>query len=328
MTMAPRRRVALDELPPELIAWVRKVFADSNRVTTKKLSDIPTVHEPQLDMSFIESLSREPPPPPKLTGGWSVHIETHFLGGRAMFRNWEIADIGLLVQFRQAGKLCRAKTALLQSKRLYPNEVQALPDLRRRFEEGFFALMPSDVDHAAAKHLRRFRFTSDSVYLAYGARGEQEVRIADYENQRKIPVYYLFYNPREVPWEATMPFTTRAPATRPPVGCRVVPARALASGLAAEPQGAHPTYANVCASLPKYFRGRSRLGGWRIEDFVASELLSCREGYVVTQENDRSLLDLFFGRSGPISAAVSVTVDAPDDIELVLPPPKESPLSE
>jgi hypothetical protein len=152
------------------------------------------------------------------------------------------------------------------------------------------------------------------------------VRIAEYEAVHRIPVYYLLYNPRQMPWEATIPFTSKAPASRPPVGCRVVPARALALGLAARPKGTHPSYADVCAALPKHFRGTSRLGGWRIEDFVASELLSCREGYVVTQANDGSLIELFFNRSGPISAAVSVTIDAPEDVELVLPAKREVPV--
>lgn len=321
----PRTRlVDLDHLPREVVGWVRRVFADCNRFTTKKLSDIPTVHEPQLDMSFIESLSREPAPPPSMTAGWNVYLETHFLGGRAMFQNWEIADIGLLIQLRQHGKLVRVKTGLLQSKRLYPKELQALPDLRRRYQEGFFALMPTDEGHREIARSRRFHFEPKSVYLAYQTNGEQEQRIRDYEQQRRIPVYYLFYNPRQVPWEATIPFTSRAPTTRPPVGCRVVAARHLATAFAQRPKGEHPSYADVCAALPKHFRGNSRLGGWRVEDFIANELLACREGYVVTKQNDESLIGLFFGRSGPISAAVSLTIDAPRDVELALPPPRET----
>ena len=312
--MARTQRVDLDHLPKEVVGWVRRVFADCNRFTTKKLSDIPTVHEPQLDMSFIESLSREPAPPPSMTAGWNVYIETHFLGGRAMFRNWEIADIGLLIQLRQNGRLLRVKTGLLQSKRLYPDELRALPDLRRRYQEGFFSLMPTDEAHRETTRLRRFHFRPTSAYLAYEANGEQEERIRSYEQQRRIPVYYLFYNPRQIPWEATIPFTARAANSRPPVGCRVVPARHLAAAFAQMPKGEHPSYADVCAALPKRFRGSSRLGGWRVEDFIASELLACREGYVVTQQNDKSLIGLFFDRSGPISAAVSITIDAPRSV--------------
>jgi hypothetical protein len=58
-------------------------------------------------------------------------------------------------------------------------------------------------------------------------------------------------------------------------------------------------------------------------NFVADMVVTCKEGYVVTEQNDEALLGVFFGRSGPISAAVSVTVDAPDDVELALPPPQE-----
>jgi hypothetical protein len=67
--------------------------------------------------------------PRTLTSGWTVRIATHYLGGGRHYgewngweRRWEVADIGVLVMFREAGKLRRTKVALLQSKRLYPDE--------------------------------------------------------------------------------------------------------------------------------------------------------------------------------------------------------------
>ena len=75
---------------------------------------------------------------------WTVEISTHYLGGGRHWadwpewpRKWEIADIGFLVQFRQDGKLIRSKVALLQSKRLYADELDLDDDIPYDFMVGF-----------------------------------------------------------------------------------------------------------------------------------------------------------------------------------------------
>lgn len=175
------------------------MFADANRSVTKKLSDIPTALEPTLDMSFIEALSREPMPPGSITAGWHVYIETHFLGGTAMFYNWEIADIGLLIQIRHRGKLARAKIALLQSKRLYADEIRKLPDLRRKYQQGFFSLVLTDEDHRLLVGGRTFHFTEKSLYREYrgeGRAGEARRAVrAGPRNSRLLPLLQPTGNP-------------------------------------------------------------------------------------------------------------------------------------
>ena len=49
---------------------------------------------------------------------------------------------------------------------------------------------------------------------------------------------------------------------------------------------------------------------------MADLLLSCREGKRVTKSDDHSMFDLFNRRSGPIAAALAVTVEMPEDEEL------------
>ena len=68
--------------------------------------------------------------PFRFASGWTVDLSTHYLGGGRHWgdwpdwpRRWEIPDIGLLVLFRQGGKLLRSKVVLLQSKRLYSDEL-------------------------------------------------------------------------------------------------------------------------------------------------------------------------------------------------------------
>ncbi len=149
-------------------------------------------------------------------------------------------------------------------------------------------------------------------------RGEQEKRVAQYEQDHEIPVYYLFYNPREIPWQATIPFSHRAPNTRPLVGCRVVPSALLASRLDVKRDGTHPNYGDL-RGLPQPFSSGSHLAGWRVEHFVAGEVLKCRQGHVATEHDRQSLGQVFFGRSTPIASAISITIEAPEDADLVLP---------
>jgi hypothetical protein len=58
------------------------------------------------------------------TSGAAVEIDSHWLGGRRHWqKNWEIADIVVIIALRQGGQLMWRKVAPLQSKRLYPREI-------------------------------------------------------------------------------------------------------------------------------------------------------------------------------------------------------------
>jgi hypothetical protein len=51
--------------------------------------------------------------------------------------------------------------------------------------------------------------------------------------------------------------------------------------------------------------------GWRLEDFIAGELLDCREGAISESVSQPSIDALFNRRSGPIAAAIAISVEAP-----------------
>jgi len=51
--------------------------------------------------------------------------------------------------------------------------------------------------------------------------------------------------------------------------------------------------------------------GWLIEEFVADLAIDCKVGHATERFDDEGLRQLFFNRSGPISAAIAVTFDAP-----------------
>jgi len=103
MVKRTRKQSKAELIPERAVDWVRGVFAGVNKQVTETLSLIPTHHEPELDMQFIAALNRAPAVAD--VSGWTVYIQTHFLGGRRHFYNWEVADIGLLVIFRNPGKV-------------------------------------------------------------------------------------------------------------------------------------------------------------------------------------------------------------------------------
>lgn len=83
--------------------WLLSVFAEVNERASRKLSRIPTTHETSLDETVIEQLSQVACPF-RFGNDWLVRIDTHYLGGGRHFGRWEIADLGVLVIFRRAGR--------------------------------------------------------------------------------------------------------------------------------------------------------------------------------------------------------------------------------
>jgi len=206
---------------------------------------------------------------------------------------------------------------LLQSKRLYPREVQQIPDHRKRFQIGFATLLENPEAFRTLAAGRRFSFTKDSEYLAINNGSKQQRVLASYEKMSGIPIYYLLYNPVKLPWSATVPTVKFPNMPSVKVGCRVVRAQTLHSALSDEATGYHPSYADV-ASLSAPFNGLHK-GGWTLEHFVADELLGCNEGQIASGETDHVLEQLFYNRTGPISAAIAVTIETPPGIEFAFP---------
>lgn len=302
-------------IPDEAINWVRGVFAAANSQVSGTLSRIPTHHEPELDMLLISALNQAPAVAD--VSGWTVYIQTHFLGGRRHFYNWEVADIGLLIIFRDRGKILRIKVGLLQSKRLYATETKQLPDHKKKFKIGFATLLHEPEVFRQLAAGRTFTFDESSQYLAISNGDEQQHVLSTYQKMSTIPVYYLLYNPVDVPWSATVPATALPLLPPLKVGCRVVPADTLISAMSASPQGYNPRFKDVVALGAPFVE--AHVGGWRLEHFVADLMLRCSEGHIASGETDHVLEQLFYNRSGPISAAIAITVEAPAGTDFVLP---------
>jgi hypothetical protein len=297
------------DIPEVVINYVRDAFGAANDHVSRFLSNHPSMHEPALDLDLIVQLTAVPPAFFAAEQA-SVELETHFLGGRAMYDRWEIADIGLVISLRQNGHLQERKVALLQTKRLYSREIPVTRLSRDDFAIGIGRLADRTDPTVPLTHQRRFSFDGNCVFAAMRAGDEQTSRIKAYMRDRGIPVYYAFYNPVDLPFQALTPAPEGQGATGPnDVGCRVQPATEVFSQLAAQPMGQSPSFDSLKAihrGAPEDPFGDS---GWRLENFVADEVLRCREGRLFTDVEDADLEALFYGRSAPIAAAIVITID-------------------
>lgn len=300
-------------IPGEVTAWIRSVFAEVNQRTSAKLTRLPNVHETSLDMTLIEQLSQYSAPF-HFPSDWLVRLETHYLGGPRYWGAWEIADVGVLVVFRRKGIVERTKIALMQSKRLYPVEAEApAEDQPVDYEVGFGRLLLAEQEFRSAVKKRDFTFSDESRYRALDYRGEQYRAILKYTHDCGIPVHYLFHNPLRLPSQATLPVEADKDAGGSgscDVGCRVVGANALDSRLktAKLKKLENPSFAQVAGG-----RGSLDATCWRLEYFIADLVIGCQEGYLggTNPMQDSNLFRVFSRRSGPISAAISITLDAP-----------------
>jgi len=165
---------------------------------------MPSTHEASLDLAFV-SRAADFAGPIVFPSEWIVRIDTHFLGGRRHFFNWEIADIGILIVFRQGGKVVKSKIALLQSKRLYPMEEEYEEDERVDYEIGFARLFHGDEHFGSITAPRVFSFGSESKYQALRVGDKQYVAVEGYEKEHSIPVYYMLYHPGYLPYKTEIP---------------------------------------------------------------------------------------------------------------------------
>lgn len=292
------------------------MFATVNTRVSTKLSAFPTTHETSLDMSFIEEVSQHSAPM-SFSSGFLVRLETHFLGGGRYWGRWEIADIGVLVVFRRAGVVVQTKIALLQSKRLYPVEAHTTAeDHQLDYIVGLGRLLPAEQEYTSAVKMRTFSFVRDSRFRALEYGSGQYQAILDYERDTSVPVHYLLYNPLKLPHTTTYPVEangTKSQVGSERVGARVVPAVTLDSNLSGLiGVGDNPSFDQVFqhpispVSVP-----------WSLEYFIADLVLSCKEGHIagVNPMSDEALYTVFNQRSGPISAAIAITIDAPAGFE-------------
>jgi hypothetical protein len=239
-------------IPGDVRSWLKQTFASCNARVAKTISAMPTTHEVALDMTFIQHFIGLAAPN-VMGSGWTVQITTHYLGGGRHYgewdgweRRWEVADIGMPVMFRQAGKLQRTKVTLLQSKRLYPDEQEFEEDTPLDYRRGLVRLFESDDEWAAVAAPRRFSSTEDSRYKALHVGASQYNAIESFETQKHVPVHYMLYHPLQIPSSVVMPVEGQAlEDVECEAGCRTLPAARLRALAADWPDGHSPAHAEL-----------------------------------------------------------------------------------
>lgn len=294
------------DLPNGVLKWLTGIFTECDRRITQKLHNNPNLPEESLDLTWIEHLSQFSSPV-TVAKAWTAKIESHFLGGLRHFYRWEIADVGVLLFVRRGGKLQLSKVALLQSKRLYPTSNRIVEEGRIDYEIGFARIAdPEDLARSIAVE-HEFQFNVDCTYTALKAGSDQVKAIGEYEKQERLPVYYQFYNP----WE--LPFTRRVPISKYeglPVGrglgTRIIPAKKVHTKIAKERNGFSPSVKDIRGLVDD-----ANPDGWSLPHFVIDLFLGCKEGARFDGIQDERVQTLFYRRSGPIAAAISIVIEGP-----------------
>lgn len=298
-------------LPEDVIEAARAAFSDANDRVSHLLMRQPAMHEEGLDFHLVSKLDEVGAQ--VLPSGTALVIETHWLGGRRHYGRWEISDIAVVIAVRVQGGLIARKVALLQTKRLYSKEIPVDQTDRSDYEIGIGRLVDR-TDKAKPLFLQRqFSFTDKCVYGAMSAGSEQVQRIDEYVSERGIPVYYALYNPPRVPSKGLHPHTSGyAPLDENEVGCRVLKREEVDSVLFEMPAGATPSFSEMRNPNRQSKFDPFAVHGWRLESFVADEVMRCREGRLFEDAQDEVLAGLLYRRSAPITAAVVMTVDLPE----------------
>ncbi len=297
---------ALPLFPSAIHRYIEDVFSGANQRICEKIARVPNCPEPSIDLTLIEHLSQFSGPR-LVVPGWAVQIDVHYLGGMRHFHNWEIADIGLMVFAKRQGRVLAKKLAILQSKRLYPDKGEVVAETIEDFNLGMGRLLPGGGVTAPLGLRHVFAFSPSSKYAALGVGDQQYKAIKEYEGKRRIPVHYLLYNPWRVPATYSLPILTEPKLGRKGNGgARVLPAANLRAALSRRAAGYTPTFADLTAAVSN---APSHASGWRLEHFVSNLVMKCQQGHVFQDMNDENIFALFNRRSGPIAAAVSVTIE-------------------
>lgn len=296
-------------LPADVVDYVTDAFLQANVAASRHLDRMPTMHETNLDFAFIGALAAASGPHLS-SSGVVVDLEVHFVGGgRHWDARWEVADIGLLVNFRRSGVLVRTKVLLLQSKRLYPTETEFVEFRSLHRLGGFGSLM--EPSWLPASEPRTFTFTADCRYKALQVGDDQWAAIRSYEQAHSIPVHYLLYHPSMLPYSQEVPtrLPLAQPVASPQVGSRVLSAADVRAASALSPRHHAPSFAEL--------RQGPDAPGSPVHLFIRDEVLTCRQGYVADPGTaDAGLFAVFNQRGAPIAAAVRFDIDVPEDLVL------------
>ena len=288
------------DIPEDVIEYVRMIVRHASEETTERLSNQPNTRETTLDDALVSAVAKFAAPT-RLPSKTIVTIDVHNIGGLRQWGRWELADIAFLVHVSSGGKPVVQKIGLLQSKRLYPENLDVEADDPIAFGYGLNGLI--DPPETAAPTFRRttYTFTETSVYGAIDYDDDQLKRIEEFQKQFGESVFYLLYHPPEFPFERTLPAVSYHSVRFPPLVPRVVRSVAVGSVLDSPSRPKRsPNFKEIQLS--------SSPDNWRLETWVANLLLRCKVGRQYTKTDQELITQLIERRTGPIGAAIRINV--------------------
>jgi hypothetical protein len=240
-------------------------------------------------------------------------MDTHNIGGLRRLgrphwefpfpRRWETADIAVLVFVYQRDKLIAKKIGLLQSKRLFPENHDVEDDDEAGFLFGMNAFLGRDGTQAIESLHRQFTFSENCIYGAIAAGSNQIHTIDELNRSFGNAIYYLFYNPHELPLSVSFPLPMRTRIKNVTTGCRIFEASQVHAATNNLSDGHSPSYRQILAA--------GNLSNWPLETWAADLLLTCKVGQQFDESNDAQVRYFLERRSGPIGAALAVSITLP-----------------
>lgn len=200
------------------------------------------------------------------------------------------------------------KVAILQSKRLYPIVGEIAAETPEDYQIGMGRLVSDRITATSLTQAKTFQFTGESKYKTLAKDDRQYKAIAEYESTLQIPVHYLLYNPWVVPSAYSFPLEAEpALGAKANGGCRIIPASSIRACLMPKNVNYTPRFNDLKGVVSP---AAAHEHGWRIEHFATNLLMKCKEGHVFESVNEEPMFNLFNRRSGPIAAAIAITVES------------------
>lgn len=291
-------------IPKDAVKYFRSVFAEANRVASERIVNIPNIRETSLDDALIDALI--PYSPPKLLkSGAVVAMDIHNIGGLRRLHRWETADVAILIFIYRGKRMIAQKIAMLQTKRLYPANNEVLDDDPVGFRYGMNAFLNKDTQSPLSVLNRTFVFDESCVYGALNADSEQVEAIDTLNSNFGSSVFYMFYNPPVLPAKVVYPIRAKRQIKNVQLGCRVFLSTEVHTVLGKLQKGASPTFKMITKDGAK--------SNWRLESWIADLVLACKAGQRFDAKNQAKIANLLERRSGPIGAAIAVSIALPAD---------------
>ena len=166
------------------------------------------------------------------------------------------------------------------------------------------AFLNRDAHSPLAVLDRKFVFDRSCVYGSLRARSGQVKAINELNQRFGNSVFYMFYNPPAVPVTIRYPVKSKRAVMDVKLGCRVFFSEEVHAVL-------NTLKKNHTPSLSAIMKGGAG-SMWRLEQWVADHLLTCKVGQRFDNRKDEVYM-LLERRSGPIGAAIAVSIALPND---------------